>query len=60
MDLTALLAAYSTMAFSQGGAGGMFDVTIIHREKEACKWTWQGISKLPANRFVFSKHRLGT
>lgn len=31
---TALLAAYCTLAFSQGGAGGTFDVTIIHSEKE--------------------------
>lgn len=34
MDQTALLAAYSTLAFSQGGAGVMFDVTVIHSEKE--------------------------
>lgn len=34
MDQTALLAAYSTLAFSQGGAGGTFNVTIIHSEKE--------------------------
>lgn len=31
---TALLATYSILAFSQGGAGGTFDVTIAHSEKE--------------------------
>lgn len=31
---TAFLAASSMLAFSQGGAGGTFDVTIIHSEKE--------------------------
>lgn len=31
---TALLAAHSTLAFLQGGAGGTFDVTVIHSEKE--------------------------
>lgn len=30
----ALLAAFSILAFSQGGAGGTFDVTIIHSGKE--------------------------